>query len=47
MATLFLTLLLHFAGLTQPATNQPPTAPATTQSIASQADGGAGAWPDR
>jgi len=47
MATLFLTLLLHLVGLTETKTNQPSTAPSSTQSIASQADGGGTDWNDR
>jgi hypothetical protein len=46
MATLLLTLLLHFAALTAPATNQ-DSVPSATQSTASQAAGGAEGWNDR
>jgi hypothetical protein len=47
MATLFLTLLLHFAGLIEPTTNRNSAPTTTAQSIASQADGGAGNWTER
>jgi hypothetical protein len=45
MATLFLTLLLHFAGLTEPEQNSTPTT--ATYSAASQAAGGMGQLGDR
>jgi len=42
MATLLLTLLLHLAGLTAPATNQTSAPTPATYAAASQAAGGMG-----